>query len=207
MLRALLLGLLLANLAFFAWSAGYLGASDDGREPGRLRDQLQPERLRVAIVDAVARPVSAACRRIEPLLASAADQLKAEWEAKGIRVSVQAIEENVFVVMIPALSDKATAERKSIELGRLGIRDALVFPDHSPGPWAISLGAFRDEAAAHDHLGRILQRGVRSARTEIRTKSSGKVRMELLGDADLLAKLPVGLLPSSTAEVADCPAK
>ena len=207
MLRGLLLGLVLANLAFFAWSAGYLGASDDGREPGRLRDQLQPERLHVAVVDAVARPAPAACRRIEPLVASAADQLRADWETKGIRVSVQPIEENVFIVMIPALSDKATAERKSVELSRLGIRDALVFPDRSPGPWAISLGAFRDEASAHDHLGRIIQRGVRSARTEIRTKASGKVRMELLGDADLLAKLPVGLLPSSTAEVADCPSK
>ena len=103
------------------------------------------------------------------MVAPAADQLKAEWEAKGVRVSVQPIDENVFTVMIPALSDKATADRKLAELSRLGVRDILVFADHNPGPWAISLGSFRDEASAHGYLGRISQRGVRSARIEMRT--------------------------------------
>ena len=39
--------LVFANLAFFAWAQGYFGAIDDSREPERLAQQLQAEKLRI----------------------------------------------------------------------------------------------------------------------------------------------------------------
>jgi hypothetical protein len=39
--------LVLANLIFFVWSAGYLGGQEAGREPQRLANQLNPEKIKV----------------------------------------------------------------------------------------------------------------------------------------------------------------
>lgn len=205
MLRGLFLLLVLANLAFFAWSAGYLGAHDDGREPERLNNQIQPTRLQLAFVDEAAKAQPPLCRRIEPVVAATAEQLKSEWEAKGVSVVSQPLDENVYLVMIPGLADKAALERKTAELNRLGVRDTYAFPDHAPGAWIISLGGFRDEASARTHLARLGQRGVRSAKVEMRGRASGKVRLELSGAADRLAELVPGPLPALGAEVSACP--
>lgn len=39
--------LVLANLVFYVWSAGYFGGQEEGREPQRLQNLLQPEKMRV----------------------------------------------------------------------------------------------------------------------------------------------------------------
>jgi hypothetical protein len=69
----------------------------------------------------------------------------------------------------------------------------------------ISLGGFRDEASARTHLNRLGQRGVRSAKVEMRSKASGKVRLELTGPAERLAELAPGPLPALAAEISVCP--
>lgn len=46
MLRALLLGLLAANLLFFVWAQGWLGEHRSG-EPQRLAEQVRPEWVQV----------------------------------------------------------------------------------------------------------------------------------------------------------------
>lgn len=50
MARIVFLLLLLVNLLFFVWAAGWLGAPDDGHEPERLKAQLQADKMRVAVV-------------------------------------------------------------------------------------------------------------------------------------------------------------
>ena len=55
MARLAFLLLVLANLAFFVWAAGYLGGTDEGREPDRLRNQINPDKLRIAVAEARAR--------------------------------------------------------------------------------------------------------------------------------------------------------
>jgi hypothetical protein len=51
MLRALVLGLVLANVAFFLWSQGHLRgwglAPDEEREPERVQRQIAPDALRL----------------------------------------------------------------------------------------------------------------------------------------------------------------
>ncbi|MGE5465808.1 MAG: SPOR domain-containing protein [Ignavibacteria bacterium] len=46
--------LVLVNLLFFVWSAGYLGGQDEGREPQRLQNQLNPEKMKVTLAPATA---------------------------------------------------------------------------------------------------------------------------------------------------------
>ncbi len=47
MLRIAFLVLLLANAILFFWGQGHLAAQDAGREPGRMAQQLAPEKLRI----------------------------------------------------------------------------------------------------------------------------------------------------------------
>jgi hypothetical protein len=59
LLRTLVLALLLANLAFYAWVQGWFGAAapppmSSQREPGRLAEQLRPESITVLAPKAVA---------------------------------------------------------------------------------------------------------------------------------------------------------
>lgn len=56
MLRWLVVLMLLANLGFWAWSQGHLAGlaggllppPDAGREPGRLQQQVSPERIELS---------------------------------------------------------------------------------------------------------------------------------------------------------------
>ena len=205
-MRALFLIVLFANLAFYAWSAGYFGGGQEGREPERLTTQVQPERLQITIAGDAVPPVVSECRRIEPVTPVVADQLRKEWEARGVTVTVQSIDESVFLVMIGGL-DKAALERKTAELHRLNVRDTYAFPDREPGEWVLSLGSFRDEASARTHLARLGQRGVRSAKVEPRNKASGKLKVELTAPAERLAGLPPGPLAAAEAEVTACEGK
>ena len=61
MARLAFLLLAFLNLVFFVWAAGYLGGADEGREPERLRSQLNPEKLSV-IVEPKAAPKARATR-------------------------------------------------------------------------------------------------------------------------------------------------
>jgi hypothetical protein len=204
MARATFLILVLVNLAFFAWAAGYFGTADDGREPGRLGEQLQPERLRVAVKDGSAAKSSPACRHIGPLTAAAAEQLRTAWEAKGAQASVLRIEETSYWVVIPGLADRPTADRKAAELRRLGVKEFLVVADSVAKQYAVSLGTFQAEDSAKEFLLQLSRKGVHSARTEPKTRAGDRVQVELTGDADLLAKLQIGLLPAGAGEVTDC---
>ena len=91
MARPVFLLLLFANLAFFVWASGYLGARDEGREPERLTSQLQPDRLRVTVGDDRSSPTPAevsaasvtACRRVGPMSVADAETLKRGLAAQG----------------------------------------------------------------------------------------------------------------------------
>ncbi len=207
MARAAFVILVLGNLAFFAWANGYFGTGDDGREPGRLREQVQPERLRVAIRDESVQQPSPACRRIGPLTPAAAEQMKTTWEAKGVRAAILPIEEASYWVVIPGITDKATADRKTAELRRLGVKEFLLVADSVAKQYVVSLGTFQGEDSAKEFLLQMNRKGVKSARIEPKTRAGDRVRLELTGDADLLAKQQIGLLPAGSAEVTDCAQK
>jgi len=49
-MRIAFLVLLLANVILFMWGQGYLGTQDVGREPGRMAQQVAPEKLHIVQV-------------------------------------------------------------------------------------------------------------------------------------------------------------
>jgi len=198
MARAVFLVLVFANLVFFVWASNYLGVEDEGHEPGRVKAQLQADRLIVAVRDANA-PMQA-CRRVGPLALADAERLKVALGARsGIAVVLNPVPENGFWVFIPPLADKAATEKKATELKRMGIDDFFIVGE--PGPYhnAISLGSFSNEETAKDLYDRLIKKGVRSARVEPRQRPAEKASIDVRGEAALVARGLADLLPA-----ADC---
>lgn len=223
MLKFILAFLVLANGTLYAYHAGFLGAATaDGREPARLANQLEAQRI-VLVVPTAATP-SAASETVAPATvvapgtgagtatvaatpvagsASTAAALEAQQcieignfdtsEARrfdaqlaplalGQRVSRRNLQENErFIVYIPPLPDKESAERKAGELRRLGIDDFYIFGDTSDLRLGVSLGMFKTAEAANQHLANLARKGVRSARVTARGTPTGKSSYQLRG--------------------------
>ena len=83
------------------------------------------------------------------------------------------------MVYIPPQGDKDAADKKASELKRLGLSNYFIIQDNSNLRWGISLGVFKTEAAARNHLANLTQQGVRSARIGARSIVSSKMAYQL----------------------------
>jgi hypothetical protein len=213
-MRALFLVLLLVNLVLLAWGQGYLGTRESGREPERLGQQLEPDRLR--ILREQERPAPAApavvavpaCKRIEGLGAAEAETLRAALAAEpGWEVLVQPQKGALaHWVVIPELASRALAEKKRTELRQLGVNEGQVVESATLGPFAVSLGIFRSEELAAEFLQSVGRKGVRSARLAKHELPADRHAIELRAPAaDLARRLPDLLAPLAQAGVTDCP--
>ena len=104
-----------------------------------------------------------------------ADQIKTAGLSEHVKErSVQKVASNI--VYIPPQPDELEgAERKAGELRRLGITDFYIIRDNSPLQWGISLGVFKTEEAAHNHLAALMQKGVRTARVGQRSVTANLI--------------------------------
>ena len=199
--------LVFANLAFFAWVQGYFGATDANREPERLQQQLQPEKLRLVAAPGGAKAVAeaTACRGIGGLSMVNAEALKATALAAGNDAQlVPVLEPKAHLVLIAELANLVAAEKKAAELRRLGVtQQEIVATDGERRE--IVLGRFTADAAARDFLAELVKRGVKSARVEGRDQPPQKARVELRGPADrLLQQLPALIGPYADAAMTEC---
>lgn len=100
----------------------------------------------------------------------------------GERLTRRALPENVrHMVYMPPLSSREAADKKGAELRRLGIQDFFVIQDNSALQWGISLGVFKTEAAARQHLAVLNQKGVRSARVGAHHPAASRFVFQLRG--------------------------
>lgn len=209
MLRIGFFLLVLVNLGFFAWSQGYLGGSDENREPQRLEQQLHADKLRVVrqAAQPVAKAEEKACRIINGLTPANAEALQAAAAAAGIETKVQPLTEPPLqLVIIGDLANKAAADKKVAELARLGVQEhSLVALDG--GRYEIVLARFPAEAAAREFLQGMTKRGIKSARVDAREQPAAKVRIETRGPAPiLLQQLPKLIAPYAEATIGECAA-
>lgn len=209
MLRIGFFLLVLVNLGFFAWSQGYLGGSDDNREPQRLEQQLHADKLRIVrqAAQPSAKAEEKACRVINGLTPANADVLQAAAVTAGIETRVQPLAEPpLHLVTIGDLANKAAADKKIAELARLGIQEHnLVALDG--GRYEIVLARFPAEAAAREFLQGMTKRGIKSARVDAREPPALKVRIETRGAAStLLQQLPKLIAPYADATIGECAA-
>ena len=206
--RAFFLLLVLGNLGFFAWTQGYFGVQESGREPQRLASQITPEKLRiVAAAPVVAAPPPAwlACRVVTGLPLAEVEAFKAELV--GASVEVKPVDGTTsHWVHIPAQANKAAADKKAAELRALGVKDFYIVQDEGPSRNAISLGLFRNEAAANELLQSLNKRGVKSARIEVRATPPRHTQALVKGPSQLLDQRLPGLVAKMPgAATAECP--
>lgn len=210
--RTLCVLLLLGNGLFYAWSQGYFGRLDDGREPQRLAHQLDADKLRIHPLPPESAPAAApaalACQHSEPLELSAAEALLARLQsavptsdgetpatrgdaADPVQASLQTIALAPRLwVHIPAQGNRPQMEKKLRELKQLGITEVDPRLEAGNDQFAIGLGLFEHAERAQVHLQELNRRGVRSAIISERERLPQQARVILRGAAaDVTARL------------------
>ena len=188
MLRLLALALVLANAGFLAWSQGWLAdygfAPAVQAEPQRLTQQLRPEAMRLLSAaearqldgsassadsggaQAVAASLPATeCLQAGPFNDEQASPLRARLQASmptGSWSLEPGADGGRWMVYMGKYNDSDTLAIKRSELRQIGVTfEVLASPTFGPG---LSLGRFGSAADAETELGKLTQRGVRSAR-------------------------------------------
>jgi hypothetical protein len=221
-MRALFLLLLLANLAFYAWSR--YGAADAAPDPAPLSRQIEPEKLKViAPADLpplsvskkpapVAAPVAAAvavpCLEWGSFTLADAPRAEQALEPLGLgpRLAQRRTEETAgWWVFIPPQANRQGALKKASELKALGVDEYFIVQEEGEHRWALSLGVFRSEEAAQTRLAALRSQGVRSAQVGPRETLVPKVWLQVKSvDAPLQVRLKEIARQIEGSELKDC---
>lgn len=208
MLKFIFWSLFIANgaLLILHFNAGAL--LDDKREPARLSNQLNADKIKLisdkqasaiaaapapapapapadthsAATPAAKKPELIACTEVGNFVAADAKRFEARLAtlALGERQSRRNVQEVAsHMVYIPPQENKEGADKKIAELRQLGISNFFVIQDNSSLRWGISLGIFKTEEAARNHLANLNRQGVRSARIGARSVTSSKLAYQL----------------------------
>lgn len=208
MLKFIFWSLLAVNGALFAYGQGYLGHfSGNEREPARLKNQLNADKLAVipaekaaaaasasastaasASASAKAGPQALACVEVGNFVIAEARRFEKLLEPLDLgdrqsRHNLPGTEVSSYIVFIPPQGSKEAADRKAGELRALGVTNYFVMSDSQTMRWAISLGVFKTEGAAQNQLAALVKQGVRSARVAPRM-SGGKLLAFQFRDID-----------------------
>ncbi len=227
-MKALIFLLVLGNLLFYAFTAGFFGQADNP-DAGREAHQVSPEKIKLvsrgdapqvkqpepppAPAPEVQAPPPVVpekiCLRWERLAPLEANRLAVAMETKleGVQLTKKPVpgEGSGWWVHIPPLADKESADKKAAELRQLGITDYFVIQEAGPNRFAISLGVFSSEKGGQDRLTELKGKGVRSARLAVRPGKDSQVTLEASGPAESRADwlaLAGKILPKAQAQ--DC---
>lgn len=178
-LRLLVLGLVLLNGLYLAWSQGWLQAyglgPHDDREPQRLTRQIRPEALRLLTPDPAPSPLPVTPVASVPgapvcLQAGVFDETQARALREALQAGwpegswqLQAVTEPArWIVYVGRFPTPEAAQRRRAELASLNLRfEPLTQPELLPG---LSLGAYASQAQAEEALAALTRRGLRKAR-------------------------------------------
>lgn len=192
MLRFIFWTLLIINGLIAAFNFGWLGKwSFDSREPERMKMQHHTDQLSLmsaSQAQALTEPAPVktaeitACIEIGNFLQSDAGKVEERLKTLALgerqsRINVNETASNM--VYIPGQGSKDGADKKSAELRRLGITEFFVIQDPGPLRWGISLGVFKTEEAAKQHLATLNNKGVRTARIIPRSVSTTRFAYQL----------------------------
>lgn len=204
MLRFFFYCFLIVNVVFLSMILGVFGQAEANKKTAQQRTELHPEQLQLITADAASALVESesASKRNEDKKAqeaSAASQVIAclevspfqqselagfETKLKSLALGDRQSRRNVIdlashIVFIPSLGSKDGADKKAAELKRLGINEFFIIQDQSNLRWGISLGVFRTEEAAKQHLANLNGKGVKTARIGQRTVTVNKFAFQL----------------------------
>lgn len=190
-MRVLFFLLILVNLMFYGWHAGYLGPTDvRGGEVERLTMQIAPEKIRILTPEEARRITEAgkarqsACVEWGTFPAQEAEKASEALAALnlGSRLVTRTVEETAgWWVFLPPQGNKPNADKKVDELKRLGVTDFFIVQEDGSNKFAISLGVFRSEDAAKNYLAAVAAKGVKTARADQRETRVQKTIFRLNG--------------------------
>jgi hypothetical protein len=174
MLRLLVLLLLLANAAYFAWSRELLApiglAPAQQSEPQRVQQQIRPDAVRLLAGDEARRlevaalPKPPECLQAGLFTDAEAEALKsslAAWPSGSWSLDA-ATEPARWIVYMGKYADAAALDRKKSELRALNVSfEPLANASLEPG---LSLGGYPTEAAARQQMEALAQKGVHTAK-------------------------------------------
>ncbi|MBI1905503.1 MAG: SPOR domain-containing protein [Rhodocyclales bacterium] len=112
-----------------------------------------------------------------------ADELEKLFRAasRSINVSRETVEPaNTWWVRIPPFDSRQRAEKRMRELKELGLTDLFVVREPGPNQNAISLGLFRTESSARQHLADLTSKRVRDA--DVIPRNPAIQRLEVRGN-------------------------
>uniref|UniRef100_A0ABX1N6Z4 SPOR domain-containing protein n=1 Tax=Aromatoleum buckelii TaxID=200254 RepID=A0ABX1N6Z4_9RHOO len=152
--------------------------------PLTVDQAAQPDVASVAVETAV-EPL--ACVAYRGLAASQADALAAEAQAvPGLQINrAPTSAPSAWWVRVPPEGGRDGAERKVAELRVLGIRDYFIVHEAGPNQFAVSLGIFKSEAKAQQHLAFLRTKRVRGA--GVTPRHAAVYRIEIRGPSAALA--------------------
>ncbi|HYL24958.1 MAG TPA: SPOR domain-containing protein [Burkholderiales bacterium] len=214
-MRALFLLLVLANVAFFAWSR-YVAPPEAAADPVPLGREIEPQKLKVIapseLPAIVARPAPAPivlkCIEWGGFTLADASNAQAALEPLqlGARLAQRRSDESAgWWVFIPPQGSRPAAQKKAAELKALAVDDYFVVQDEGPYRWALSLGVFRSEEAAQARLAALRSQGVRSAQVGARETTVSKVWLQVKAvDAGLYARLKEVARAIEGSELREC---
>lgn len=203
-MRTVFLLLVLANLAFFAWT-NFVADLDTQSDPRPLARQVAPEKLRILPPEpaaaAAASPVApkpvaetspARIACLEWGGFSAADAARASEAlaplALGNRLSQRQVDDTAnWWVYIPPRANKQDAQKKVGELKARGVDEYFIVQDEGPFQYALSLGVFKTEAAAASRLEALRAKDVRTAQMGKRETQLQKIYLQVRAVEDALA--------------------
>lgn len=172
-MRPLFFLLVLANLAFYGWHAGYIGPGPEPvGEPNRLAQQISPEKVRIISADEARKltskaPKPTACLEWGSFPAQEIERLQVLLAAMTPEPKYSARKQDETAgwwVFIPPQPNKPAADKKGAELRQLGVAEFFVINEEGPNKFAVSLGVFKTEEGARNYLDTLTRQGVKSAR-------------------------------------------
>jgi len=211
-LRALVVTLLVANLAFFAWSQGWLDRvvgdrSTGDREPERLARQVRPELVRILPADPASTPASApaasttaTCLEAGPFGDAELASVRTAAQAALPGASIKAVKidvPGVWLVYMGRYANRESLTKKVDELKRRKLKYEEVREPAALAP-GLSLGRFADPSAAGVALDQFAQQGIRTARVvEFAPPSASNLLRIDNADAALVAQATTTIGPAA----------
>ena len=200
MLKAVVIALVLANAAFFAWTQGWLdnvvGVRSIGdREPERLLRQIRPETIRIIPTPTVVAAPPPACLEAGPFApaeiaaAEAALRTALPTATAGTWVSLKTELPGAWIVYMGKYPNRELLVRKQEELARRTVTSEEVNSPAALDP-GLSLGRFEERADADRALTEFTRQGIRTAKVVELTAPASSFRLRVeRADAALAAQL------------------
>jgi hypothetical protein len=175
--------LVLANLAFFAYT--WLDSASGG-EGARLRQQVQPDKIKLlspqqvaALGPAKAAALADVCAEWGPFFDADRTRALAELEPLqlGTLLSQRRVDvDGAFWVSVGPFATRAAADRRAGELRAQGVIDVSAV-DAGRGQFAVSLGVYRTEQAALGRAEALARQGIAGARVEPRPQPTAQTML------------------------------